>query len=63
MKTITAFLEKKGVKNSEVVALYYKDMFDAMMEGAAMMLDLIGPLETTYPCKSGNKVHIMLDSP
>ena len=63
MNAIESFLEKKKVKDPQVVASYYGDVFDAMMEGAAMMLDLIGPIETTYTCKSGNKIHITLDSP
>ncbi len=40
-----------------------KDAFDAMMEGAALMLDLVGQIEYTYVTKSGNTVHVVMDSP
>jgi len=50
-------------KEAEVRQLSAKDAFDAMMEGAALMLDFIGKVEYTYVTKSGNKVHGILDSP
>jgi len=56
-----AFFEEKD--NPEVLALGVKDAFDAMMEGAAMMLDLVGQIEYTYTTKSGNTVHVVMDSP
>lgn len=59
--SLKAFLDERA--NSDAVASYYKDVFEAMMEGAAICIDLIGPIETTYTTKSGNKVRIRLDSP
>jgi len=56
-----AFFEEKD--NPEVLALGVKDAFDAMMEGAALMLDLVGQIEYTYITKSGNTVHVVMDSP
>jgi len=55
------FFEKE--ENPEVLAIGVKDAFDAMMEGAAMMLDLVGQIEYTYVTKSGNTVHTVMDSP
>ena len=53
-----------GERRSKLTALSAKDAFDAMMEGAALMLDFIGtPIEYTYITKSGNKVHVLMDSP
>ncbi len=51
-------------RRSKLTAISAKEAFEAMMEGAAMMLDFIGaPLEYTYITKSGNKVHVLMDSP
>ena len=56
-----AFFEEKD--NPEVLALGVKDAFDAMMEGAALMLDFVTTVEYTYVTKSGNTVHVVIDSP
>ncbi len=56
-----AFFEEK--ENSKALAIGVKDAFDAMMEGAALMLDLVGQIEYTYVTKSGNTVHVVMDSP
>ena len=55
------FFEKEN--NPEVLAIGVKDAFDTMMEGTAMLLDLVGPIEYTYVTKSGNTVHTVMDSP
>ena len=60
---LVQYFEKNGVKNAEKAAIDYKNAFDAMMEGVAIMLDLVGPIQYTYITKSGNKVHTLLDSP
>jgi len=39
------------------------EAFDAMMEGVALLLDLVGQIEFTYDTKSGNRVHVVMDSP
>lgn len=46
-----------------VVANPVLDAFDAFMDGAAAMLDIVGKIEFTYDTKSGNTVHCVLDSP
>lgn len=40
-----------------------KDAFEAMMEGVALLLDLVGQVEFTYITKSGNSVHVVMNSP
>ena len=55
------FFEKE--ETPEVLAIGVKDAFDALMEGAAMMLDLGCQIEYTYITKSGNTVHVVMDSP
>jgi len=55
------FFEKE--ENPEVLAIGVKEAFDAMMEGTAMLLDLVGHIEYTYVTKSGNTVHTVMDSP
>ena len=59
------FLKDKpnDVKRAELRANAVKEAFEAMMEGAAMMIDIVGPIEYTYPTKSGNKIRARLDSP
>ena len=52
-----------STKDAQLRHLNAKDAFDAMMEGAALMLDFIGKIEYTYTTKSGNTVHGILDSP
>lgn len=63
MGAIQKYYINKKVRNPEAAAIDYKEAFEAMMEGAAMMLDLVGQIEYTYTTKSGNKVHALLDSP
>ena len=53
----------KKEERPEVLVAGFKNAFDAMMEGAALMLDLTGQLEFTYMTKSGNTVHVVMDSP
>jgi len=55
------FFEKE--ETPEVLAIGVKDAFDAIMEGAALMLDLGCQIEYTYVTKSGNTVHVVMDSP
>ncbi len=56
-----AFFEEKD--NAEALRNGVVDAFDAMMEGTAMLLDLVGKVEYTYITKSGNTVHVVMDSP
>ena len=64
MKAIVSYFETdKTVKNASMAAINFKNAFDGMMEGAAMMLDLVGSIEYTYTTKSGNKIRGRLDSP
>jgi len=62
---VMSFFEKKGLneKQAKIAAASYWDAFDAMMEGAAMMLDFIGEISYTYVTKSSNTVRVRLDSP
>ena len=61
----TYFVETKtdNIKKAGTMALTAKDAFEAMMEGAALMLDFVGQVEYTYTTNSGNKVHVLMDSP
>jgi len=52
-----------GEKSSQMMELTAKDAFNAMMEGAALMLDFVGKVEYTYTTNSGNNVHVVMDSP
>lgn len=64
MKAIVSYFEKdKKVKNAETAAIDFQDAYDAMMEGAAMLLDIVGEVTYTYTTKSGNKIRGRLDSP
>lgn len=65
-KVVAYFQVNKYPNRKEAVlaANAWMDAFDAMMEGAALMLDFFGvPVEGTYVTKSGNKVHVVFDSP
>ncbi len=60
-KALYGFFKKE--KNPELLANGFKNAFDAMMEGTALMLDLVVKIEYTYVTKSGNTVHVVMDSP
>ena len=64
MKAIVSYYESdKTVKNAPMAAINFKNAFDVMMEGTAMMLDLVGEVTYVYTTKSGNKIRGRLDSP
>ncbi len=53
----------KNERHPEVLENAFLDAFDAIMEGAALMLDFVDTVEYTYVTKSGNTVHVVMDSP
>ncbi|GAG75007.1 unnamed protein product [marine sediment metagenome] len=64
MKAILSYFEKDTkVKNAEIATVNFQDAYDAMMEGAAMLLDIVGEVTYVYTTKSGNKIRGRLDSP
>ena len=64
MKAVVSYFENKpGVKNAQIAALDFKEAFEAMMEGTAMLLDLVGEVTYEYTTKKGNKIRGRLDSP
>jgi len=64
LKAIVNYYEKKpGIKNPQLAAVDFKEAFDGMMEGAAMLLDLVGEVTYVYTTKKGNKIRGRLDSP
>ena len=69
MNTLQGFFARRVAhptisKPSELAAFNAKAAFDALMEGAALMLDMgLEPIEFTYVTANGNKVHLLIDSP
>lgn len=64
MKAVISYFEKNPkVKDAEAAAIDFKEAFDAMMEGTAMLLDIVGEINYVYTTKSGNKIRGRLDSP
>lgn len=63
LKSVEEFFVGRKSKQPDVDAFKAKEAFEAMMEGAAMMLDYVGSIEYTYTTLSGNKIHVLMDSP
>ena len=66
MKAIVGYVmkdKKMTTKETEALAFNGRAAFEAFMEGAAMMLDMVGSVEYTYVTQSGNTVHVLMDSP
>ncbi len=64
MKAIATYFENdKTIQNAEGAAIDFKEAFDTMMEGTAMLLDLVGEVTYVYTTKKGNKIRGRLDSP
>ena len=63
MNAIETYYKSAGAEDPIRAAIDYWKIFNTMMEGAAMMIDLVGPIEYTFITDSGNKIHAVLDSP
>lgn len=64
MNALKNFFDPDGESvTAELSAEDFRKAFEAMMEGAAMLLDVVGELQYTYITKSGNKIRGRLDSP
>ena len=64
LKALATYFENNtNARDAETAAIDFKKTFDATMDGAAMLLDLVGEINYVYTTKSGNKIRGRLDSP